>query len=284
MSDKKALFTAAVAKALQARKRLGIALEEAVSPLDAAEKLGVEVRLADLPSMEGMYVSGGRPTIILSSLRPFGRRNFTCAHELGHHAFGHGEQFDELTSDRSYRRATDSKEFQADTFAAFFLMPKSALENGMLRRQLKYDTLDPIAVYGLANWLGVGYSTLVNHMVNGIGTISRATGDRLLRSAPRDIRQQLIGTPSAAQQVVLADQHWRGRSIDCEVGDLIRVPENCCYEGALAASPIVGFVQVQSVGISRIFHEEVGWSAFVRASLKNYKGRACFRFEEEVDE
>lgn len=284
MSDKKALFTAAVAKALQARKRLGIALEEAVSPLDAAEKLGVEVRLADLPSMEGMYVSGGRPTIILSSLRPFGRRNFTCAHELGHHAFGHGEQFDELTSDRSYRRATDSKEFQADTFAAFFLMPKSALENGMLRRQLKYDTLDPIAVYGLANWLGVGYSTLVNHMVNGIGTISRATGDRLLRSAPRDIRQQLIGTPSAAQQVILADQHWRGRSIDCEVGDLIRVPENCCYEGALAASPIVGFVQVQSVGISRIVYEEAGWSAFVRASLKNYKGRACFRFEEEVDE
>ncbi|MBA9900919.1 ImmA/IrrE family metallo-endopeptidase [Burkholderia cepacia] len=284
MSDKKALFTAAVAKALQARKRLGIALEEAVSPLDAAEKLGVEVRLADLPSMEGMYVSGGRPTIILSSLRPFGRRNFTCAHELGHHAFGHGEQFDELTSDRSYRRATDSKEFQADTFAAFFLMPKSALENGMLRRQLKYDTLDPIAVYGLANWLGVGYSTLVNHMVNGIGTISRAIGDRLLRSAPRDIRQQLIGTPSAAQQVILADQHWRGRSIDCEVGDLIRVPENCRYEGALAASPIVGFAQVQAVGISRIVHEEAGWSAFVRASLKNYKGRACFRFEEEVDE
>ncbi|WP_322060275.1 ImmA/IrrE family metallo-endopeptidase [Paraburkholderia sp. J63] len=284
MSDKKSLFTAAVAKALQTRKRLGISLEDAVSPLDAAEKLGVEVRLADLPSMEGMYVSGGRPTIILSSMRPFGRRNFTCAHELGHHAFGHGEQFDELTSDRSYGRATDTKEFQADTFAAFFLMPKSALENGMLRRQLRYDTLDPITVYGLANWLGVGYATLVNHMVNGIGAISRTVGDRFLRSAPRDIRQQLVGTPSAAQQIILADQHWRGRSVDCEVGDLIRVPQNCRYEGALAASEIAGFAQAYSPGISRVVHDDTGWSAFVRTSPKNFKGRACFRFEEEADE
>ncbi|VVE01058.1 hypothetical protein PAQ31011_02144 [Pandoraea aquatica] len=284
MSDKKSLFTNAVAKALQVRKRLGIALEDAVSPLDAAEKLGVEVRLVDLPSMEGMYVSTGRPTIVLSSLRPFGRRNFTCAHELGHHAFGHGEQFDELINDRSYRRATDSKEFQADVFAAFFLMPKSALESGMLRRGLSYPSLDPMAIYQLANWLGVGYSTLVNHMVNGLGTISRAAGELLLRSSPRDIRLTLLGSASSAHQMLLADSHWCGRPIDCEVGDLIRIPASARYEGSLASSQFPRFVRAEAPGISRVVDEKSNWSSFVRASSTNYTGRACFRFEEEVHE
>ncbi|MGO4156613.1 ImmA/IrrE family metallo-endopeptidase [Cupriavidus sp. YAF13] len=264
MSQKKLLFSGAIAKALQVRRRLGISIEDPASPLDAAEKLGVEVRLADLPSMEGMYVASGRPTIILSSLRPHGRRNFTCAHELGHHAFGHGEQFDELTSDRSYNRATDSKEFQADCFAAFFLMPKATIESGMARRKLQYPTLSALQVYGLANWLGVGYSTLVNHLVNGIGAISRAAGENLLRTTPRDIRRELTGATSPLRQVLLVDQYWGGRAIDCEVGDLLRIPLGFELEGALEVSSDRAFAIAKKPGIARLLHSESDWCAFVR--------------------
>jgi Zn-dependent peptidase ImmA (M78 family) len=126
-------------------------------------------------------VASSAPKILLSSLRPQGRRNFTCAHEIGHHIFGHGEQFDELTDEKSTMRKNDPKEFSADCFAAYFLMPKSTIENGMKRRGYAYESMKPIQVYSLASWLGVGYSTLVNHLLYGIGTISRNKAQELQR-------------------------------------------------------------------------------------------------------
>ena len=77
-----------MAEALRVRTRAGLGLEEAVCVYDLAEHLGIEVRFTDIPSMEGMYYLASEPSIILSSLRPPGRRVFTCAHELGHHSNG----------------------------------------------------------------------------------------------------------------------------------------------------------------------------------------------------
>jgi len=149
----------AIAAALRARKEVGMGLADAVSPIDAAQKLGVEVRLIDTPSMEGMYVSGDNPQIFLSVQRPAGRRNFTCAHELGHHKFNHGTQYDELLAQKSAARQGDPKEFMADCFAAFFMMPKTAIDSGLNKRGMSYASLKPKDVYALSNWLGVGYKT-----------------------------------------------------------------------------------------------------------------------------
>jgi len=91
---RKKLAADAVSRALSLRKKLGVSFEESVSPIDAAEQLSIDVRFVDLPSMEGIYVADNEPKIVLSSLRPSGRRSFTCAHELGHHMFGHGDRFD----------------------------------------------------------------------------------------------------------------------------------------------------------------------------------------------
>ena len=96
MATNKIIASDALVHALRLRKRIGATLRDSVSPYAAAEQLGIEVRFMDFPSMEGMYVAGASPKILLSSLRPQGRRAFTCAHEIGHHVFGHGEQFDEL--------------------------------------------------------------------------------------------------------------------------------------------------------------------------------------------
>lgn len=287
MYNKKALATEALSQALRLRKQLGVPISESISALDVAERLGIEVRLIDLPSMEGVYVASCKPQILISSLRPQGRRNFTCAHEIGHHVFGHGEQFDELTDEKSTLRKHDPKEYSADCFAAYLLMPKTTIENGMKRRGFTYESLDPIQVYTLANWLGVGYSTLVNHLQYGVGTISRSKAQELNKLSPKDIRQELLCFPTATP-LHSVDEHWVGRAIDCEVGDYLLLPQGSKYEGAQLMSSVKvvnrTLLQVRSSGIARVENDKLGWAAFVRASPREYVGRACYRFEEEVEE
>ena len=86
----------AFAAALRMRKNAGYRLDEAICVYDLAETLGIEVRFADIPSMEGMLYCNPDPAIIVSSLRPSGRRAFTCAHELGHFQAGDGTTVDDL--------------------------------------------------------------------------------------------------------------------------------------------------------------------------------------------
>src|SRR5688572_29385289 len=86
----------AVHSALRLRARLGRSLDGAVCPYDLAIEMGISLRFVAVPSLEGMYQTGSRPLVILNSLRPAGRRAFNCAHELGHHAFSHGDCIDEL--------------------------------------------------------------------------------------------------------------------------------------------------------------------------------------------
>jgi Zn-dependent peptidase ImmA (M78 family) len=284
MLNKKLLATAAIAKALQARKKLNVKLDESISPIDACEKLGIEVRLTNLPSMEGMYVAGRKPIIMLSSLRPFGRRNFTCAHEIGHHVMGHGAQFDELVQEKSASRSSDPNEFQADCFAAFLLMPKTTLENAMKERGYSYRTLDARQAFTMSAWLGVGYSTLINHLVHGLGLLSPANGIRLSKVAPRDIRKELLGG-TAGVNLIVADRFWKGRAIDCEVGDYLLFPDGSVIEGKNSVQlkrengQILG--HALEPGIARVSNGS--WSSFIRISPPHYVGRGCFRFEEEAE-
>ncbi len=287
MTSKKAIATDALVKALRLRKRLVISLDEPVSPIDSAERIGIEVRMVDLPSAEGMYVAGKNPTIILSSLRPSGRRNFTCAHEIGHHEFGHGDQFDELATDRRIRRQSDTKEYAADCFAAYFLMPKATIEIAMKRRAISCASINFVDVYRLASWLGVGYRTLINHLQFGLGLIGPERSAQLLGHEPRQIRQQLLGR-KVLTNLHLVDTNWRGRAIDCEIGDYLLLPRGTVTEGSQLANTYDDadevLAETKIPGIARISIPHTDWSAFVRVSRRNYVGRSCFRFEEEVNE
>jgi hypothetical protein len=281
------LATTAVAKALRMRRRLGIAMQHPICAFDAAEQLGIEVRSVDFPSMEGMYIGGNDPKILISALRPQGRRNFTCAHEIGHHVFEHGEQFDELLGDRTALRKHEPNEFSADTFAAYFLMPKSTLEHGMHVRGYSYAKLHPLDVYTLASWLGVGYQTLISHMRYGLNVILHGQAQELLKFKPRDIRQQVFAR-AVGTNLHVVDRYWTGRAIDVEIGDYILAPTGSLSEGAVLGPPTgaslgIAF-EARHAGIGRICNAHLSWSAFVRVSRRSFVGRSCFRFEEEVDE
>jgi hypothetical protein len=131
--ERRRLALRAASAALRLRQKMQIAPDQPCSVFDLAAEIGVEVRLAALPSAEGIY-SPGKPVIIVSSLRPPGRQAYTCAHEIGHHVYGHGEQFDELVEERGKNRKHDPKEFEADCFASSLLMPKTALLKGLAAR------------------------------------------------------------------------------------------------------------------------------------------------------
>lgn len=287
MLDRRRLAAEAAFEALSCRRKLSIGLEEAVSPIGTAESLDIEVRFVDVPSMEGIYVAGSSATILLSSLRPAGRRHFTCAHELGHHVFGHGAQFDEIRNERTARRTIDPKEFLADCFAAYFLMPKATVDSGMARRGFRYQTMTPLEALTMAGWLGVGYRSFVYQLEYGLGVIDHHRGNSLRKVPPQDIRAAIIGKRTTTNLYVV-DQSWRGRAVDCEVGDYLLLPVSTLYEGrptdefGSVAKGIL--VQTKHPGIGRVSSGRPLWSAFIRVSRGRYVGRSQYRFDEEVDE
>lgn len=282
MMNRRQVATDAAAAALRLRRKLGYQLYESVSPIDAAEKLGIDVRFVDLSSMEGVYVSGETSAILLSALRPPGRIHFTCAHEIGHHTFKHGDQFDELIQEQHQSRKRDIKEYQADIFASYFLMPRTAIEHALHIRALAYTDLSPTTTYELANWLGVGYATLVQHLFYGLSAISADKWSELSTVQPKRIREHITNGESSGG-LWIVNQYWKGRAIDVDVGDTMLVPQGCELEGrglaSFAEKEKYQMIRAVAPGISRILLADYEWSTFVRISRKNYTGRSCFRFD-----
>ena len=140
MNDRRAIARTAMAAALRTRLFVGYRLDHAVCVYDLAEKLGVEVRFLDLPSMEGMYSSASGPTIIVSSLRPPGRRAFTCAHELGHHNRSDGVEIDELVEQWDKPRF-DPKEFAAGLLCGRFAHAQDGRLQGIRDSRMEHGGL-----------------------------------------------------------------------------------------------------------------------------------------------
>ena len=269
MNKWQAIARQAMTAALRTRLSLGYGLNHAVCVFDLAEKLGVEVRFLDLPSMEGMYTSASMPTIIISSLRPPGRRAFTCAHELGHHNRGDAVEIDEFVEQWDKPRF-DTKEFAADCFAGALLMPKLAVSKAFASRGWRIEECTPQQAFMVAGYFGVGYTTLIHHA--------------LLKTSPRKAQSLLVGWQTP-QKVAVLDAHWTGRTVEVEVGDLILVrggaqSEGSCIEPSSGVEHGRLFRAVRP-GIGRL-EAGLAWSIFVRVARRDYVGRAMYRHWEEA--
>lgn len=279
------LARTATAKALQIKKRGGVPLWEPVGVYDLAERIGVDVRFIDVPSMEGAYCMAAHPTIIVSSLRPPGRQFFTAAHELGHHVFGHGDQYDEFVDGRREQAYADPNEFAADCFAGALLMPKVAVDRGFSVRGWNPQTCQPEDIYVVATWLGVGYATLIHHMQRALGALGAARADELIRVSARSLRHSLLGQ-DCPDHLVVADLQWSGRAIDAKESDFILLPPNAVTEGNCAT--VVGrtvartIVRATQPGIGRAYVPGTTWAVYIRVTRKNFVGRGIYRFMEDV--
>ena len=254
---------------------------------DLCETLGIIVRFNNI-NMEGMYQRGNPPRIHLSARRPLARRAYNCAHELGHHIFGHGTSIDELREDSKENSWEDSKEFLADTFAGLILMPIIGLRRAFSVRGWTPETATPIQMFTIACEFGVGFATLLTHLSAGVKMLSRDRATSLRRITPKILRSQILNTLTP-KPLIIADLHRAIPTLDTEVGTLLLLPR-----GVIVNSAGLFFVCDLATGRlfeavkSGIFQAKVDeWIVFIRVAPVQekepygYVGLAQYRHLEE---
>ena len=279
------LAKAALEKTLEVREQHGYDFRSPLCVYELADRAGVKVRFVDDVSMEGVYAALTRPTILLSSLRPMPRRAFTCAHELGHHFFGDGSTIDALL-DEGQRVGFQPKEFLADTFAGFLLMPSQGVKRAFASRAIDPTIASPEDIFMVASSFGVGYETLIWHLAGSLRSISTARADLLTRSKLGQIRERLLGF-TASEPLVIADRHHAIGTLDAEVGGLILLPTGCVTESdqielltETANGPVF---RAMRPGLVRVYLPNESWGIIVRVSRFQYSGLARYRHLEEAD-
>lgn len=284
--SRKILAQAATLEALRVRTRLGLGLTDPANPIDIAEKLGIQVWFQRLSSVEGMLIRAPNPLILLSSLRPAGRISFTCAHELAHYCFNHDGHIDVHEGEAVLQEDSDD-EYQANTFAASLLMPKSAVQFAFAQRNATPETADPLTFLSISHWLGVGYSTLVKHLQFSLGLLSFQRAHLLLRHSPKKIIGELAGERRTGTAAYIVDRVWRSRPVDLEVGDVIVLDGPVTTSGRAIRvqderGPTVTVVAV-CPGTGHV-DGGPGWATYVRVRRSRFEGRSIFRHMEECDD
>jgi Zn-dependent peptidase ImmA (M78 family) len=286
LDDRKTLILQGMKMAAQVRQELKYDQAEPICVYDACEKKGVSVRFNDI-NMEGMYVKSARSDIHISALRPFARRNFTCAHELGHHVFGHGSTFDELRDDQLRYSNRPPEEVLADSFAASFLMPPLGVRKEFRRRGLNPNTASATEIYFVACHFGVGQATLVNHLAYTLQVISSQRRSYLGKFTPKKIRTEILGQIEN-NPLTVSDKLWNAPFLDIEKDTFLLLPEKTVVDvNILRPEFDVSMGKVFKpirTGITRVVVPNTSWATFVRVSKKQYVGLARYRHFEEDDE
>ncbi len=252
-------------------------------PYAVAEGFGLRVNLT-ATSMEGFYFKGKPPNILVSSLRPVGRRAFTCAHELGHHWFGHGSTIDQLQEDE---RDDTSKpdEVLANAFAAFFLMPTVVVRAAFATRGWSMSSPTPVQLFTIACELGVGYTTLLNHLSFTLREIGAGKRDELKKWTPQRLRKQLLGD-DADEPIIVVDPHSAAPTYDVEKEAGVLLPADAQVGGkALVFERSLGefdFYRAARRGEATVVGADE--PVRVRVMPKKYEGPARRRFLEDPDE
>lgn len=275
----------ALEKSLEIREEYGYDFRSPLCVYELSERARVKVQFLNDISMEGIYAIAPKPMILISSLRPLSRRAFTCAHELGHHFFGHGSTIDEL-KEEAESGEFQPNEFLVDTFAGFLLMPVQAVLRAFSSRGLEVATATPAQVYTIACSFGVGYETLIGHLEYSLRNLSAERAALLRRTKLPKIREQFLDSATQHHLVVIDRQHTLG-TVDIEVGNLMLLPT-----GATAESDQIECVEERQngalyravrPGLARVTLEGENWAVFARVSRYQYAGLAQYRHLEETD-
>jgi len=280
--DRKDLLRQGMQAATDLRDELDLDPFGPSEPYHAAERLGVKVRFLDT-SMEGFYFKQASGSILLSSLRPVPRRAFTCAHELGHHVFGHGSTIDQLQEDE---RPDSGKpdEVLANAFAAFFLMPSVGLRGAFARRGWNAAAATPLQVFIVASQFGVGYVTLINHLSYTLGDISAVRRTELARWTPQRIRRQLL--EDEYDSFIVVDQHNEAATFDVEKGAAVLLPLDVKVGGEALeyVRSLEEFELYRAAKRGAATVTGSGEPFEVRVMPNGYVGPAANRFLEDPDE
>ena len=165
----------------------------AIDVFSALLSLHVALLFRPLDGLLGACLPGPNPGVIISTQRPLRVQRFTGAHELGHVALGHEVSFDgEEILERAPTSRRDETELAADSFAAYFLLPKWLLQFHARRQGWNRASMsEPHAVYQLSLRAGASYeATCVALERHGI--IDRPTRERLVTKPRRALKGELL--------------------------------------------------------------------------------------------
>jgi Zn-dependent peptidase ImmA (M78 family) len=274
----------ALRAALEVRRRTSTSSSQPICVFDTAEQLGIEVIFRPETSLGGLY-NRTTQTIFVPTHRPPGRQAFTCAHEMGHWFFEHGNSIDEISDLESFHEQ-QPKERLVDIFASYLLMPPRAVHTAYAVRGWKLAKCTPVQAYIVAGQLGVGYETLVQHLRYSLRLISPSHAQLLLKATPKQLRSSLLGE-NRARHLVIVDKEWTKVAVDLQVGDLAILPVGVTVEGSnavITSDHQLGVIlEARSPGISRLELPDQSWSLFVRVSRKDFIGRNIYRHLEDPD-
>ena len=275
-------YKMAAKEALRLRSKAHISIDNSFCIFDLSDNLGVEVKFVDIKSLEGAYIKKSK-NILVSTYRPEGRLRFTCAHELGHFVFDHGDHFDELVEKPN---STEGRfeERLSDAFASFLLMPQSTIRSAFIRRGLDINTADPNDFLIVATWIGVGYTTILNHLRYGVTILAHKRYEDLIKTHPKSIKSVFCGF-DVTSNLVIVDRHWNGRPVDLQVGDYLAVESPSSIQDylELISESRNNIWLAHSPGITKLTMSNPQLSFMVRVRRKEYVGRAIFRHLEEEE-
>ena len=250
---------------------------------DYVERQGIDIKFVEISSLEAMYSKDPGPLILLSSLRPHGRQYYNCAHEYGHHLFSHGMKLEELKENYG-SKSFEPEEFLVDTFAGFFLMPKSTIQRAFHIRGAKVADFNPINYLRVASNLGVGYSTLVFHLFKSLQIIDSSMYNKLKKVSVKEIKKEILRQEFQGE-IIYVDEYWEGRPIDLQIDDILVLESDAEFDCDLVDKIdfINGRVLLKGTkpGIGKMTFKKSKHSHYLRVSRNKYTGFNKYKHLEE---
>ncbi len=276
----------ALKKASAIRKEHNFNIYQPVNIFDLCINMDITVRFVDI-NMEGMYFSqqdGMSPQILISNQRPLQRRMFTCAHELGHHIFGHGSKVDLLVNNES--GGYNEEEFLVDTFAGSLLMPITGVMAEFAKRNLNINQATPKDFLTISSVFGTGYQTLITHCLKN-KILNDFVANSLSKITPAKILHNIIDTNEITSHFKIIDEFYSATTVDLEVENVIILPNNSVVDSMYLRKykeikNETAYIAEKS-GITRVTNSN-GNNYFVRIQSNSYIGLAEFRHLEQSND
>lgn len=218
----------AMLRAPQVHRDLGVDRTGYVDVFAALRAAGVDCLTRRMPKLFGFYFApedNGPAVLLNASLDEIGLRH-TAAHELGHHVFDHGSRADTdldiagLQPQRSWTVV----EKQAESFAAWFLMPPPAVDAALRRIGIE-QVQQPEHAYEVARWLGTYYAGTVRHL-HRLHKIDAKAAASWPRVPPQRLRARLhrptLERPTSHLFVIRPSS--QGGELHVAIGDLLLLP------------------------------------------------------------
>ncbi|MEU8369061.1 ImmA/IrrE family metallo-endopeptidase [Micromonospora tulbaghiae] len=215
-------------RAPQVHAALGIDRSGFIDVFVALERAGALCMAKPMPRLFGFYYSpaDNGPAVLLNASLDEIQLRHTAAHELGHHVFAHGSHSDTDLSDLGARphRPWSYEEMQAESFAAWFLMPPPAVAACLDKIGVDRPT-SPIHAYELARWLGTSYAGTVRHL-HRLRMLTKVTADKWTAIPPSRIRAAIYASTMPAPTSIVFVVRSTGHEGEIQVrpGDVI-VPQ-----------------------------------------------------------